>query len=53
MLRKIGKPVTLVVNKIDSTRREDLAHEFHALGFEHLFPISAEHGWVSKICWII
>jgi GTP-binding protein len=43
MLRKIGKPVTLAVNKIDSTRREDLAHEFHALGFEHLFPISAEH----------
>ena len=31
ILRKIGKPVTLVVNKIDSTRREDLAHEFHAL----------------------
>ena len=43
MLRKIGKPVTLVVNKIDSTKREDLAHEFHSLGFEHLFPISAEH----------
>ena len=43
MLRKIGKPVSLAVNKIDSTRREDLAHEFHALGFEHLFPVSAEH----------
>jgi len=43
MLRKIGKPVALVVNKIDSPRREDLAHEFHALGFEHLFPVSAEH----------
>lgn len=43
MLRKIGKPVTLAVNKIDSTRREDLAHEFHSLGFEHLYPISAEH----------
>jgi GTP-binding protein len=43
MLRKLGKPVTLAVNKIDSPRREDLAHEFHALGFEHLFPISAEH----------
>jgi GTP-binding protein len=43
MLRKIGKPVTLAVNKIDSPRREDLAHEFHSLGFEHLFPISAEH----------
>jgi len=43
ILRKIGKPVTLVVNKIDHVRREDLTHEFHALGFEHLFPISAEH----------
>ena len=43
MLRKLGKPVTLAVNKIDSPRREDLAHEFHALGFEHLFPVSAEH----------
>jgi GTP-binding protein len=43
ILRKLGKPVSLVVNKIDSVRREDLAHEFHALGFEHLFPISAEH----------
>src|SRR5580692_2416746 len=43
MLRKIGKPVTLVVNKIDHPKRDDLAHEFHSLGFEHLFPISAEH----------
>src|ERR1700674_3503655 len=43
MLRKLGKPVSLAVNKIDSSKREDLAHEFHSLGFEHLFPISAEH----------
>ncbi len=43
MLRKIGKPVVLAVNKIDSQKREGLAHEFYALGFEHLFPISAEH----------
>ena len=43
MLRKLGKPVALAVNKIDSPGREDLAHEFHSLGFEHLFPISAEH----------
>jgi GTP-binding protein len=43
MLRKLGKPVSLAVNKIDSPRRDDLAHEFHSLGFEHLFPISAEH----------
>src|SRR5579864_4563269 len=43
MLRGLGKPVALAVNKIDSTSREDLAHEFHALGFHDLFPISAEH----------
>jgi GTP-binding protein len=43
MLRKLGKPVSLAVNKIDSPRREDLLHEFHALGFEHVFPVSAEH----------
>jgi GTP-binding protein len=43
ILRKLGKPVSLAVNKIDTTSREDLAHEFHALGFADLFPISAEH----------
>ena len=43
MLHKLGKPVSLVVNKIDHTKREGLMHEFHALGFKHLFPVSAEH----------
>jgi GTPase len=43
MLRQLGKPVTLAVNKIDSTSREGLTHEFHALGFKDLFPVSAEH----------
>jgi GTP-binding protein len=43
MLRKLGKPVTLAVNKIDSARREELTHEFHALGFEPVTPVSAEH----------
>src|SRR5215470_15577431 len=43
MLRKLGKPVVLAVNKIDSPKREDLTHDFHVLGFEHLFPVSAEH----------
>ncbi len=43
VLRKLGKPVTLAVNKIDATVREGLAHEFHSLGFKDLFPISAEH----------
>ena len=43
MLHKLGKPVVLAVNKIDSNRRADLTHQFHGLGFEHVFPISAEH----------
>ncbi len=43
MLRQIGKTVTLAVNKIDSAARENLTHEFHALGFKDLFPVSAEH----------
>jgi GTP-binding protein len=42
MLRRLGKPVALAVNKIDSPRREDLTHEFHSLAFP-LFPVSAEH----------
>ena len=43
MLRRIGKPVALAVNKIDTPKSDDLAHEFHRLGFPDLFPISAEH----------
>ena len=43
MLRRLSKPVALAVNKIDSVKREDLAHEFYSLGFSDLFPISAEH----------
>jgi len=43
MLRKLGKPVALAVNKIDTLARESLAPEFHELGFSDLFPISSEH----------
>src|SRR6202171_2840784 len=43
ILRQRGKPVALAVNKIDSLSNENLAHEFHALGFKDLFPVSAEH----------
>ncbi|MGQ9916445.1 MAG: ribosome biogenesis GTPase Der, partial [Bryobacteraceae bacterium] len=43
MLRRLGKPVTLAVNKIDAPRREVLAAEFYSLGFERVIPVSAEH----------
>ncbi|HSW49127.1 MAG TPA: ribosome biogenesis GTPase Der, partial [Bryobacteraceae bacterium] len=43
LVRRLGRPVSLAVNKIDSHSRESLAHEFHELGFAGLFPISSEH----------
>jgi GTP-binding protein len=44
MLQKLGKPVTLAVNKIDTSAREALAHEFYELGIAEVCPVSAEHG---------
>ena len=44
MLQRIGKPVTLAVNKIDTATREALAHEFYELGISEVYPVSAEHG---------
>jgi GTP-binding protein len=43
MLLKLGRPVSLAVNKIDTQERENLAHEFYSLGIPELFPVSAEH----------
>lgn len=43
-LRKLGKPVLLVVNKVDGMEREEfMCADFHALGFP-LVAVSAEHG---------
>jgi len=44
MLQRLGKPVTLAVNKIDAASRESLAHEFYELGIADVHPVSAEHG---------
>ena len=44
MLRKLGKPITLAVNKIDTGKNENLLHDFHSLGIRDIFPVSAEHG---------
>jgi len=43
-LRVTGKPVFLAVNKIDHAVRDDLVHEFHALGLGEPYAISAAHG---------
>jgi GTP-binding protein len=44
MLRRMGKPVTLAVNKADTVARRELAHEFHELGIPDVYAVSSEHG---------
>ena len=44
LIRKLHKPVLLLVNKIDDSKHEPRADEFSALGFEDVFPTSAAHG---------
>ena len=38
------RPIILVVNKVDTVGQEPMAAEFHRLGFDRVFPISAEQG---------
>src|SRR5437867_8581843 len=44
LLRRTGKPVFLVVNKIDSEKQASEASEFYRPGADRVFLISAEHG---------
>jgi len=44
LLRRTNKTVFLVVNKIDSEKQSAEVAEFYRLGFDHVFPVSAEHG---------
>ena len=43
MLRAFSKPVFVVANKSDTIRVADHAGEFHAFGYDDVFPVSAEH----------
>lgn len=42
VLRKCGKRVILVVNKIDEAKHEDVLSDFYSLGMEEMVPVSAE-----------
>jgi GTP-binding protein len=44
LLQRTGKPLFLAVNKVDSTKQDSLADDFHRLGIREIYPISAEHG---------
>lgn len=43
-LRKLGKPLTLLINKAEGRAKTAIATEFHALGLGEPLPVSAEHG---------
>ncbi len=42
-LRKLNKPIIVVVNKVDSKEAEAKLGDFYRLGHESVIPISAEH----------
>ncbi len=42
-LKKLNKPLIIVVNKIDSPAEEERLGDFYRLGGEKLFAVSAEH----------
>ncbi|HSF04535.1 MAG TPA: ribosome biogenesis GTPase Der, partial [Methylomirabilota bacterium] len=44
ILRRSGRPVVLVANKVDSTGQEPALGELYRLGFGVPIPVSAEHG---------
>jgi len=44
LLRRVDKPVFLVVNKVDNAQRAQDAVEFYSLGLGEYFPISSMNG---------
>jgi GTPase len=44
LLRRANRPLFLAVNKIDSEKQSSLMGDFHRLGIQQMFPVSAEHG---------
>ncbi|TLY21831.1 MAG: ribosome biogenesis GTPase Der, partial [Nitrospirae bacterium] len=44
LLRGVNKPVFVAINKIDTPKSDPLISEFYELGWEPLYPLSAEHG---------
>lgn len=44
MLRSSGKPVVVVINKVDNKKTEENIFDFYELGFDSYIPVSGEHG---------
>jgi GTP-binding protein len=44
VLRRVSKPILVAANKVDTAAREADLADVHRLGFDRVFPVSAEHG---------
>jgi len=45
LLRRTSKPIFFSVNKIDGHEQQGPLADFYALGVQHIYPISAAHGF--------
>lgn len=43
LLRRSGKPIIAVANKMDDPRHEESVYDLYELGFDRVIPVSAEH----------
>ncbi len=49
MLRRSGKKVFMVINKVDGPEQDHLIHDFYRLGVDKIYPISSAHGYGLKV----
>ena len=45
LLRKVDKPIFLVVNKVDNSSRLNDTNEFYSFGFKSMYPIASSNGF--------
>ncbi|MBP6892462.1 ribosome biogenesis GTPase Der [Candidatus Babeliales bacterium] len=43
LLHTLGKPVIVLVNKVDSMHQDEMLNQFYNLGFDDVFAVSAVH----------
>ena len=43
LLHTLGKPVIVLVNKVDTQHQDEMLNQFYNLGFEEVFGVSAVH----------
>lgn len=43
-IRRLGKPLYLIVNKAEGLDEDVICADFQSLGLQHVYPISAAHG---------